>query len=279
MKERTEVDTQNLYFTYMELASCKVYDDAKLLLDELVIKEIGREYGDNYYFDEETDEWLCEEIKYKNSQVPRIVKLAVTDSFTGFLNSRDLISEEATIAYEKAKVKDTTIIPFKRMDDDAKKVRNWVERWKKEPAPIIKEEKTIRLVPTELGKTYAPLMYARLTNIGYIDANEQSWNYLCGLTDTADNIQPIKWCKELFPLKVLIDNFFTDKTYFNVKWGALDFMYKMLANKDGRAINRGSCENIISNSMNKEEKGEKPKGVTREREIEVWRKMKVNGMF
>lgn len=276
MKERTEIDTQNLHFTYMELASCKVYDDAKLLLDELVIKEIGREYGDNYTYDEETDEWLCTEIKYKNSQVPRIVKLAVIDSFTGFLNSRELISEEATIAYEKAKVKDTTIIPFKRMDDDAKKVRNWVERWKKEPAPIIGEEKTIRLVPTELGKTYAPLMYAHLTNIGYIDVNEQSWNYLCGLTDTADNIQPIKWCKELFPLKVLIDSFFKSETYFIVKRGALSFMYKMLADKEGCKINRKSCENIINNKMNDKKTS---KGETREKEIEEWQKMKVNGMF
>lgn len=276
MKERTEIDTQNLHFAYMELASCKVYDDAKLLLDELVIKEIGREYGDNYYFDEETDEWLCEEIKYKNSQVPRIVKLAVIDSITDFLNSRELISEEATIAYEKAKVKDTTIIPFKRMDDDAKKVRNWVDRWKKEPAPIIGEEKTIRLVPTELGKTYAPLMYAHLTNIGYIDVNEQSWNYLCGLTDTADNIEPIKWCKDLFPLKVLIDSFFKSETYFIVKRGALSFMYDMLADKEGCKINRKSCESIINNKMNDKKTS---KGETREREIEEWQKMKVNGMF
>lgn len=54
MKERTEIDQQSLHFTYMELASCRTYDDARDLLNELVTMEIGREYGDNYEFDEVT---------------------------------------------------------------------------------------------------------------------------------------------------------------------------------------------------------------------------------
>jgi sulfur carrier protein ThiS len=35
MKERTEIDQQSLHFTYMELASCRTYDDARDLLNEL----------------------------------------------------------------------------------------------------------------------------------------------------------------------------------------------------------------------------------------------------
>lgn len=40
MKERTEIDQQSLHFTYMELVSCRTYDDARDLLNELVTTEL-----------------------------------------------------------------------------------------------------------------------------------------------------------------------------------------------------------------------------------------------
>lgn len=248
MKERTEIDTQNLHFTYMELASCKVYDDAKMLLDELVIKEIGREYGDNYYYDEETDEWLCKEIKYKNSQVPRIVKLAVIDSITGFLNNRELISEEATIAYEKAKVKDTTIIPFKRMDDDAKKVRNWVERWKKEPVPKIIQKKSFRLRPKSnsviqnIGN-----VFDYLVKIGRIDTDsKEMWNYLCGVIESIEVKKPIIWHGEWTTLTALIEVFLCDKNYFEFEKGVRKYFIcdNMFINDKGKYL----TEDILGNT-------------------------------
>lgn len=254
MKERTEIDRQNLHFTYMELASCRVYDDAKLLLNDLVVKELGREYGDKYHFDEETDEWICDEVKNKNSINPKVVKLAVIDAMTSFLNNRELISEEATIAYERSKTKDTAIIPFKRMDNDMRKVRDWVQRWQKEPAPIIKEEKVARLRPTELGRKCAPLMYEQLIKINRIEANEQSWNYLCGLTDETNGVKPIRWLGDEFSLKVLIDNFFNKKLYFDRERGAINFLYSCLADKEGNVINQRSVKTIINNSLYKDAK-------------------------
>lgn len=282
MKERTEIDQQSLHFTYMELASCRTYDDARDLLNELVTMEIGREYGDNYEFDEETDEFICDEVKYKNSVNPKVVKLAVTDAMTSFLNSRELISEEATIAYEKSKVKDTSIIPFKRMDNDMRKVRDWVQRWQKEPAPIIKEDKTPRLRPTELGKKYAPLMYEHLKEIGYIEANAQSWNYLCGLTDETNDFTPVRWLTTDFLLKVLIDNFFTKPIYFDVEDGALKAtLYKCLADDEGNEIKKKSIEVAITNRQGKERRnsGEKRNPKTDEAVQNGWKIMRVNGMF
>lgn len=282
MKERTEIDQQNLFFTYMELASCKCYDDARILLNDLVVEELGREYGDKYHFDEETDEWICDEVKYKNSANAKVVKLAVIDEMTSFLNRQELLSEEGTIAFEKSKVKDTAIIPFNRMDNDMRKVRDWLGRWKKEAAPIIKKEKTPRLRPTEAGKKYAPLMYKHLQEIAYIDANEQSWNYLCGLTDETNDFKPIRWLKTNFLLKVLIDNFLTKRTYFSVEAGAIkDTLYNSLADPEGNKINQKSVEVAITNRQGEERRksGEKRNPKTDKDIKNAWMNMRVNEML
>lgn len=220
MKERTEIDQQNLHFTYMELVSCRVYDDAKLLLNNLVVKELGREYGDKCHFDEKTDEWICDEVKYKNSVNPKVVKLAVCDAMTSFLNSRELISEEGTIAYEKSKVRDTSIIPFKRMDNDMIKVRDWVQRWQKEPAPKTKTGKVYRFRPKTIGVIEISLkMFDYYLSIGKVSDNSmETWKYVCGISDSASNA-PIVWHGDWPKLCALIAVFLCNELYFDFETG------------------------------------------------------------
>ena len=220
MKERTEIEQQNLHFTYMELASCGVYDDATSLLNDLVVKELGREYGDKYHFDEKTDEWICDEVKYRNSGNPKVVKLAVIDAMISFLNSQELISEEGTIAYEKSKVKDTAIIPFKRMDNDLQKVRGWVQRWQKEPAPKTKTGKLYRLQPKNNGVAEKALnMFKHYLSIDKVSENSRdTWKYVCGITKVPSN-EPIVWKGKWTELCTIIDVFLCNDLYFNFEKG------------------------------------------------------------
>lgn len=220
MKERTEIEQQNLHFTYMELASCGVYDDATSLLNDLVVKELGREYGDKYHFDEKTDEWICDEVKYRNSGNPKVVKLAVIDAMISFLNSQELISEEGTIAYEKSKVKDTAIIPFKRMDNDLQKVRGWVQRWQKEPAPKTKTGKLYRLQPKNNGVAEKALnMFEDYLRIGKVSENSRdTWKYICGISKVPSN-EPIVWNGKWTELCTIIEVFLCNDLYFNFEKG------------------------------------------------------------
>ena len=220
MKERTEIEQQNLHFTYMELASCGVYDDATSLLNDLVVKELGREYGDKYHFDEKTDEWICDEVKYRNSGNPKVVKLAVIDAMISFLNSQELISEEGTIAYEKSEVKDTAIIPFKRMDNDLQKVRGWVQRWQKEPAPKTKTGKLYRLQPNNNGVAEKALnMFEYYLSVGKVSENSRdTWKYVCGITKVPSN-EPIVWNGKWTELCTIIDVFLCNDLYFNFEKG------------------------------------------------------------
>ena len=220
MKERTEIEQQNLHFTYMELASCGVYDDATSLLNDLVVKELGREYGDKYHFDEKTDEWICDEVKYRNSGNPKVVKLAVIDAMISFLNSQELISEEGTIAYEKSKVKDTAIIPFKRMDNDLQKVRGWVQRWQKEPAPKTKTGKLYRLQPKKNGVAEKALnMFDYYLSVGKVSENSKdTWKYVCGISKVPSN-EPIVWKGKWTELCTIIDVFLCNDLYFNFEKG------------------------------------------------------------
>ena len=220
MKERTEIDQQSLHFTYMELASCRTYDDARDLLNELVTTEIGREYGDKYHFNEETDEYICDEVKYKNSVNPKVVKLAVIDAMTSFLNSRELLSEEGTIAYEKAKAKDMAIIQFKRMDNDMRKVRDWVQRWQKEPAPKTNKVKLFRLRPKTMGVTEISLrMFDYYLKIGKVSEESRgTWKYLCGISDNNNNA-PIVWHGEWTKLCAFIVAFLCNELYFDFENG------------------------------------------------------------
>lgn len=183
MKERTEIDIQNLYFTYAKLASCRVYDDAKVMLNELVTAELGREYGDEYDFDEGADEWLCKEIKYKNSIDSHIVKLAIIDAMTHYLDAHDLISEEGTIGFVQSKVIDSSIIPFKRMDNDAKKVREWLERWKTDSF-LVRSKEGYQSFLSYIGTNGNPIdHYNALVKNGRLDKTETplgNWLAFCG---------------------------------------------------------------------------------------------------
>ncbi len=247
MIERTEIDMQNLFFTYMELVSCRVYDDAKLLLNELVKKEVGREYGDGYYFDKETDEWLCRNVKYKNSETPSMVKLAIIDAMTGFLNNRDLISEEGTIAFEKSKVKDTAIIPFKKMDNDAARVRGWVLRWQKEPAITIKQD-VHRISPK--GKpieVIAIKVFTYFVSIGTIKRNDmEGWYYVCNLKEISIVPPPVVWHDSKTSFSILVYLFLGNKKCFTHTRGALTHLFsKMFRIEDVTEI----TERLISNSI------------------------------
>ncbi len=250
MIERTEIDMQNLHFTYMELVSCRVYDDAKLLLNKLVKKEVGREYGDSYYLDKETDEWLCREIKYKNSETPSVVKLAIIDAMVGFLNNRDLISEEGTIAFEKSKVKDTAIIPFKKMDNDVARVRGWVLRWQKEPAIKIDNEK-FRFRPKSVSvRETAGKMFKYLVSIGRLESRAKgSWDYFCGMSDNEDEAIPMVWHKGLPSLCALVEVFFCNEIYFSYKKGIVkDFVCKMFVQENGLPITETSFKSSKTQS-------------------------------
>ena len=220
MRERTEIDMQNLHFALMELAICKVYDDAKALLDELVTKEIGREYGDDYDFDKETGEWHCKEIKFKNSAKPNVVKLAVVDTMTSILDNHELISEEGTIAWEKSKVIDTAIMPFKRMDKELDRVRNWVQRWEKEPAPKTKKEITYRLIPKSEGVNGKTSLifnyYVKCGNL--LEKDRDTWDYVCGISDKDPKV-PIVWYGEWPMLCTFIASFLENELYFYFKNG------------------------------------------------------------
>lgn len=220
MKERTEIEQMNLSLTYMKLASCRVYDDATSLLNDLVVKELGREYGDKYHFDEETDEFICDEVKYRNSVNPKVVKLAVIDAMASYLRSRELISGEGTITYEKSKVKDTAIIPFKRMDNDVLKVRDWVQRWQKEPAPKTKTDKLYRLQCKSLGVAEKALnIFEYYLSYGKVsENNKDTWEYICGISNVPPN-EPMVWYGKWPELCTIIEVFLCNDLYFNFEKG------------------------------------------------------------
>ena len=255
MKERTEIDQQSLHFTYMELASCRTYDDARDLLNELVTTEIGREYGDKYHFNEETDEYICDEVKYKNSVNPKVVKLAVIDAMTSFLNSRELLSEEGTIAYEKAKAKDTAIIQFKRMDNDMRKVRDWVQRWQKEPAPKTKTGKVYRLRPKTEKSVNQNIgnVFHYFVSIGCLDEESvDMWEYLCGYRDSVKNKRPISWHGEWTKLCALIEVFLCNETYFMFEKGVRKHFIcdNMFVNDKGTILSERNLASSIEQAKN-----------------------------
>ena len=261
MKERTEIDRSNLHFTYMELAICNVYDVARTLLNELLAKEIGREYGDDYDFDEESDKWICKEIKYKNSNDPKVVKRAVVDALTIYLKERERISEEGTIVWEKSKVIDTAIMPFKRMDDELDKVCNWVQYWKKEQAPTAEEK---RLRPIKGKEQYVDIMFERLIKYGYFDKDEskETWCYLCGTNDNKPD-KLLYWKGDTFAFCVLYDKFLAsaDNKYFEFKNGLQPFIVSLFG-----YTNVASFKSRLSSYKSNKEK--------REEMSEIWNKMK-----
>lgn len=278
MEERTFISgiSELIY----NVGKCKCYDDARNLLNSFVMENVGRHY-------EKEDG-----TEYRNSNNPKVIKRETYVSIKRTLETFNVIDEASgrslsvarKIVEEKGgNFDDGTIISaFGKMHIDREAAYQYIEVWRTEPAPIIKEEKTPRLRPTEAGKKYAPLMFKHLQDIAYIDANEQSWNYLCGLTDETQNFEPVRWLKTDFLLKVLIDNFFTKHRYFDVEDGALKAsLYKCLADENGNEIKKKSIEVAITNRQGEERRksGEERNPKTDEAVKRGWNEMKVNGML
>lgn len=258
------------------VGKCKCYDDARNLLNSFVIENVGKKY------DTEDDTAYC------NSNNPKDIKRETLATIENTLYRWELIDEASeetlneAIKYNNIRGGGTIKSNFVDLRVKIKVAKQYVEAWRKEAAPIIKKEKTPRLRPTEAGKKYAPLMYKHLQEIAYIDANEQSWNYLCGLTDETNDFKPIRWLKTDFLLKVLIDNFLTKETYFSVEAGAIkDTLYNSLADPEGNKIKQKSVEVAITNRQGEERRksGEKRNPKTDEAIKNAWMNMRVNGML
>lgn len=258
------------------VGKCKCYDDARNLLNSFVIENVGKKY--------ETEDGTA----YRNSNNPKDIKRETLATIENTLYRWELIDEASeetlneAIKYHNIRGGGTIKSNFVDLRVKIKVAKQYVEAWRKEAAQIIKEEKTPRLRPTEAGKKYAPLMYKHLQEIAYIDANEQSWNYLCGLTDETNDFKPIRWLKTDFLLKVLIDNFLTKETYFSVEAGAIkDTLYNSLADPEGNKIKQKSVEVAITNRQGEERRksGEKRNPKTDEAIKNAWMNMRVNGML
>ena len=258
------------------VGKCKCYDDARNLLNSFVVENVGKKY--------ETEDGTA----YRNSNNPKDIKRETLATIENTLYRWELLDEASeetlneTIKYHNIRGGGTIKSNFLDLRVKTKVAKQYVEAWRKEAAPIIKKEKTPRLRPTEAGKKYAPLMYKHLQEIAYIDANEQSWNYLCGLTDETNDFKPVRWLKTDFLLKVLIDNFLTKETYFSVEAGAIkDTLYNSLADPEGNKIKQKSVEVAITNRQGEERRksGEKRNPKTDEAIKNAWMNMRVNGML
>lgn len=258
------------------VGKCKCYDDARNLLNSFVVENVGKKY--------ETEDGTA----YRNSNNPKDIKRETLATIENTLYRWELLDEASeetlneAIKYHNIRGGGTIKSNFLDLRVKTKVAKQYVEAWRKEAAPIIKKEKTPRLRPTEAGKKYAPLMYKHLQEIAYIDANEQSWNYLCGLTDETNDFKPVRWLKTDFLLKVLIDNFLTKETYFSVEAGAIkDTLYNSLADPEGNKIKQKSVEVAITNRQGEERRksGEKRNPKTDEAIKNAWMNMRVNGML
>lgn len=274
MEERTYIS--GISDLIDSVGKCKCYDDARNLLNSFVTENVGKQYE------------IEEGTTYCNSINPKDIKREMLVTIEKTLCHWELIddaSEETlneAIKYHNLRGGGAIKGNFVDLRVIMKVARQYVEAWKKEAAPIIKEEKTPRLRPTEAGKKYAPLMYKHLQDIAYMDANEQSWNYLCGLTDETKDFKPIRWLTTNFRLKVLIDNFLTKEAYFNVETGAIKgTLYNSLADDEGNKIKQKSIEVAITNKQGDERRksGEPRNPKTDEAIKNAWMKMKVNGMI
>jgi hypothetical protein len=258
------------------VGKCKCHDDARNLLNSFVVENVGKKY--------ETEDGTA----YRNSNNPKDIKRETLATIENTLYRWELLDEASeetlneAIKYHNIRGGGTIKSNFVDLQVKIKVAKQYVEAWRKEAAPIIKKEKTPRLRPTEAGKKYAPLMYKHLQEIAYIDANEQSWNYLCGLTDETNDFKPVRWLKTDFLLKVLIDNFLKKETYFSVEAGAIkDTLYNSLADPEGNKIKQKSVEVAITNRQGEERRksGEKRNPKTDEAIKNAWMNMRVNGML
>ena len=270
MEERIVLKEEIAVLVMFQLSKCENRDHAFEVLDNFVLRLAEDNGGEllGELYDPETNTYKAN-IQHRLSNNTSDVKRRIIDYLREVYERAEIFADETLDRLDdEIKREDFRFVTKMRLDRKfAIKMQDWIVEWSKRPAPIIKEEKTARLRPTELGKKCVPLMYEQLIKIERIDANVQSWNYVCGLTDETSSVKPIRWLGDKFALKVLIDNFFNKALYFDRERGAINFLYSCLADKDGNAINQSSVKTIINNSIYKNAKE------TSKRIDEEWRIM------
>lgn len=251
------------------VGKCKCYDDARNLLNSFVIENIGKKY--------ETEDGTA----YRNSNNPKEIKAETLRVMDDYIRKWLIIDEAATAGFNTGrKIMDkknviyddgTIISVFGNMRNDIERTKSYIEAWRKEAAPIIKEEKTPRLRPIkeEVNK-YIKLIFLQLKTLRYIDeqTKDTTWNYLCGVTDEVPKT-PIKWIGGLFELNVLIERFLTKQSYFIVPNVAISFICSLMVDENAHEIKYDSLKSTKTREFAKN-----PKRVD-----EVWNKMKLNGML
>lgn len=274
MEERTfipQVDCDCLYF---QLTRCEVYEDAKKLLNSFVLDFIKLHGGEVYDAGFDLDEHFNKIVlQYKNSKNPNDVKRAVFDALIKVIDQCELFAKEVLGRIDEEIIKNDWqhVTNIRKSEKDTYMVRRWAEAWRKEAAPIIKEEKTPRLRPIkeEVNK-YIKLIFLQLKTLRYIDeqTKDTTWNYLCGVTDEVPKT-PIKWIGGLFELNVLIERFLTKQSYFIVSNVAISFICSLMVDENAHEIKYDSLKSTKTREFAKN-----PKRVD-----EVWNKMKLNGML
>lgn len=264
MEERTFI--RGISELIDNVGKCKCYDDARNLLNSFVIENIGKKY--------ETEDGSA----YRNSNNTKDIKRETLATMENTLYRWELIDEASdetlneAIKYHDLRGGGAVKSNFVDLRVKRKVVKQYVEAWRKEAAPIIKKKDTVRLRPKLGAEKYIEPMFLHLKELSIID--EQTiiapWLYLCGFTDEEPEIR-IKWTGGLFYLNVLIERFLLKNSYFKVSQikGATSFICSLMVDENGNEIKPSSLKTTKNREF-----GKNPKRVD-----EVWQSMKLTGIL
>ena len=246
------------------VGKCKCYDDARNLLNSFVIENVGKQYE------------IEDGTKYRNSNNPNGIKretLAIIENTLYRWELIDEASEESlneAIKYHNLHGGGTIKGNFVDLRVKVKVAKQYVEAWRKEAAPIIKEKETVRLRPKQGTEKYIKMMFLHLKEISNIgeQTKEEPWLYLCGMTNELPETH-IKWTGGLFNLNVLIECFLTKGAYFTALKGAMKFICSLMVDENGDEIKPSSLKTTKTREFGRNAK----------RSDEVWQTMKINEMW
>lgn len=262
MEERTFIS--NISELIDNVGKCKCYDDARNLLNSFVIENVGKKY--------ETEDGTA----YRNSNNPKDIKRETLATIENTLYRWELIDEASeetlneAIKYNNIRGGGTIKSNFVDLQVKIKVAKQYVEAWRKEPAPIIKKEKTVRLRPKQGAEKYIEPMFLHLKEKSNIDEQtiNAPWLYLCGLTDEKPEIR-IKWIGGLFRLNVLIERFLIKSSYFKAPKGAISFICSLMVDENGKEVSPESLKTTKNREF-----GKNPKRID-----DIWQSMKLTGML
>lgn len=316
---RTLISEKDAAILHYRLEKVKTYEQTRRILNNFVAEQLGMVNG---YGFEDDGTGKSVKVIYKNSNNPGEVKQCVCDVI-GELSGRSKILNDKLLKMIGAMEKSTEYVDdvedkdfFEHKDffeqifmkgksaeylektirggkfaeylektiQKNKSIAEWSHKWNEEPAFNI-DDWDFRLRPMEGASKYIAAMRQKLIEKGLFDedANVETWNYICGISDE-EPVHPIKFNGSNLHFAVLLDNFFaplSSKGYFEYKKGkaAQQFVTTFFLNRNGKPMKYASIKSERCRSGKKDLKIRYEDKSHAVRSYEIWNDIKINGMI